>query len=180
MDPNNLSDDQIQQLMEAGVAPDRIQALKDRIRTDSPTAVGRMVGNVYVGASPLQFLNDGINHVMNERSNRERSDKIDSIIDNIASARGNYAMGAVGRLHNGEVVPQMIRDTEATRNNPVSFTPTDHPELSHPDIMDLQARTAAALRAPQKQKNVGMKEKNPNHGASGSWDSPDNGASGGW
>lgn len=60
-DLNNLSEDDIQQLMQLGVAPDQLDMLKTQMESaqklrDRKAPQGYDTGRVYVAASPLEHL----------------------------------------------------------------------------------------------------------------------------
>jgi len=107
-DSAELTDDEIQKLMDAGVDPERIQMLKDqakRLRTEGDNAInglgGRYVGaggRIFVANSPIEvgaaaFKNYRANQMANAADQQQQG-----LLGNIAGARGTYAQRIAARL----------------------------------------------------------------------------------
>ena len=80
----NLSPQEVQQLMELGIIPSKLeQSQSDLLRSqsmqDSPTPQGRAVGNIYRAANPLEHLATALRRfkgLSDERAARQQADKL--------------------------------------------------------------------------------------------------------
>lgn len=145
LDPSNLSDDQIQQLMDAGVGAEKIQALQSRAarkRTDASSALGslkgRYAGGAYVANNPLEFLAAGVKGYQNNNAADQADSDASDLQDSIAKARGMYFnTGIMGRNLDPRI--QTARDVTGDAQDQLSSMPTptlDDTTGGGPSIMD--------------------------------------------
>lgn len=88
--PNQLTQEQIQQLMQAGISMDKIKLLQTRMKSRAKTPIGGMVGDRYV-SNPLAILENAVNQYKDERSNTALQGEQDTALASIPAARSLYA-----------------------------------------------------------------------------------------
>lgn len=145
LDPSNLSDEQIQQLMDAGVGADKIQALQNRAarkRADASSALGslkgRYGGGTYVANNPLEFLAAGVKGYQNNKAADQADSDASDLQDSISKARGMYFnTGIMGRNLDPHI--QAARDVTSNARDQLSSMPMptlDDTTGGGPSIMD--------------------------------------------
>lgn len=126
-DFENLSDDDIQQLMALGVAPDQLDAIKEQIATaqglrDKAAPAGRRVGpdNVYVAASPLEHIANAMQGIKAGRDIKKLRTDQQSVLAQQIRARSKYF--------------QKMNDTPEARARKTQSLGVDQNLVTMPDV----------------------------------------------
>lgn len=95
INPDSLTSDQIRQLMEAGVAPDRIKLLQGRMKKEGGiNSQGFMVGDRYIAPNPLQIGLEAAQGYVDRADNMASTAEQNKLMNSIPKARAMYAGSA--------------------------------------------------------------------------------------
>lgn len=118
----NLTDDQIQQLMEAGIAPEQIKLLQGRKKKEvGITSDGKMVGDRYIAANPLQMGLEAYQGYQDRKSNKALEDRQDQLMQSIPNARALYAGSMEDPNMQAKIAAALRQKTDDAINQDISL-----------------------------------------------------------
>jgi hypothetical protein len=172
VDPSQLSDDDVQQLIGAGIAPEKIAALKAQMSNNQDTigapVNGRYVSNgrIYRAPTALNAISTILQKGMAGRQNRQDQQKIQDLQDQQVAARNTYARAVLGR-NNAAINQQrdVANETQGAATMPMGGDPSQDPtqSMQPPEMPPIQGNTTdvqnaltASLRKKKKASTAGQ------------------------
>jgi hypothetical protein len=133
-DLDNLTEDQLQELMNLGIIPDQQTSLDEQINQaqrvrNREAPRGYDTGRVYVAASPLEHLAYALNGIKAEKDLKNLRSEQQGLLSQQASGRMTYLDALLGRLRAGRG-----NHSYAVKSPSMADVPFDEGNVPSPEV----------------------------------------------